>query len=80
MRAAWEASSSNLELGNRLSIYLKTEENQENLFLDGRSQDLPGAYWLLASSQAAKEYGNTLGSPNWVPYALLLAEARLNNI
>jgi hypothetical protein len=28
-RAAWEACSSNLEFGNRLSICLKTEENQK---------------------------------------------------
>jgi hypothetical protein len=51
-RAAWEACSSNFELGNHLSICLKTEENQENLCRDGRSRDLPDAYWLLASSPA----------------------------
>jgi hypothetical protein len=28
---------------NHLSICLKTEENQENLCRDGRSQDLPDA-------------------------------------
>jgi hypothetical protein len=33
-----------LELGKHLSIYLKTEENQENQCRDGRSQDLPDAY------------------------------------
>jgi hypothetical protein len=32
-----------LEFGNHLSICLKTEENQENLCRDGRSQDLPDA-------------------------------------
>jgi hypothetical protein len=47
-RAAWEACSINSELGNHLSICLKTEENQENLCRDGRSQDLPDAYWLLS--------------------------------
>jgi hypothetical protein len=43
-RAACKACSSNLELGNHLSICLKTEENQENLCRDGRSQDLRDAY------------------------------------
>jgi hypothetical protein len=47
-----EAHSGNSELGNHLSICLKTEENQENLCRDGRPQDLPDAYWLLASSPA----------------------------
>jgi hypothetical protein len=54
-RAVWEACNSNLEFGNHLSICLKTEENQENLCRDGRSQDLSAdAYWLLANSPANK--------------------------
>jgi hypothetical protein len=36
--------SSNLELGNHLNICFKTEEIQENLCRDGRSQDLPDTY------------------------------------
>jgi hypothetical protein len=31
-------------IGNRVVIWLKTEENQENLCLDGWSQDLPDAH------------------------------------
>jgi hypothetical protein len=33
-----------LEPGNHLRICLKTEEKQDNLCRDGRSQDLPDAY------------------------------------
>jgi hypothetical protein len=43
-----------MDPGNRLRVYLKTEETQENLCRDDRSQDLPEAYWLLASSWQAK--------------------------
>jgi hypothetical protein len=45
--AAWEARSSNLEVGTDLSIFL--HENKVNLCRDGRWQDLPDEYWLLAS-------------------------------
>jgi len=38
-----EACSSDF-LGNRLSICLKTKEKKENLYRDGRSQDLPYAF------------------------------------
>jgi hypothetical protein len=41
--ATWEACSVNLEKknGNHPSICSRTQENQENLCRDGRSQDLP---------------------------------------
>lgn len=35
-------------LGNHLSICLKTEKIQENLYRNGRSHDIPDAHWLLA--------------------------------
>jgi hypothetical protein len=48
--AAWGALSSKSKIEERLSFCLKTEENQEHLCRYGRSQDLPSAYSLLASS------------------------------
>ena len=43
------------DLANRLSIYCKTWENQENQPVppDGRSLDLPDSCWLLARTVCA---------------------------
>jgi hypothetical protein len=43
-RNAWDACSSDLELGNHLSICLKTEENEENICRDGQSRDFLDAH------------------------------------
>jgi hypothetical protein len=42
--SAWETRSSKMEIGNHLNIYLKTEENQENVCREARLQDLPDAH------------------------------------
>jgi hypothetical protein len=39
-----------LQIGNRLSICLKTEESQQNLCRDDLSQKFLVTYWLLAGS------------------------------
>jgi hypothetical protein len=60
MNLIWEGCISSWELGNHLRICLKTEENQEYLCRDGRSQGLPVTHWLLASSPANKRLWGTL--------------------
>jgi hypothetical protein len=44
--------SNTLEPGNHLRICSKSEENKENPCRNGRSQDLPDAYRILASTPA----------------------------
>jgi hypothetical protein len=44
-------------LGTVSAFAYETEENQENLCRDGRSQDLPDTHWLLASSLANRTVG-----------------------
>jgi len=55
-----------------LSTCLKTEENQENFDRGGRSQDLPVARWLLASSPANKTWKSPKVSPTNVAALLII--------
>jgi hypothetical protein len=49
-RAAWEACSATWNLGTNSAFALGSRKTTENLDRVGRSQDLPDANWLLASS------------------------------
>jgi hypothetical protein len=61
-RAAWEACSATWNLGTNSAFALGPRKITENLDRVGWSQDLPNAYWLLASSPAFK-YTSPNGSP-----------------
>jgi len=61
-----EACSSDF-LGNRLSICLKTQENQENLHRDGRSQEFSYAFWLQVSRPASERWKSNYVSLTRVP-------------
>ena len=52
--ASLNSEGLNLEIRNPFRICLKIEEKQENLCRDGRSQDLPGTYWLENNSVLTK--------------------------
>lgn len=75
--APWEAYCRNVELGSRLCIYLQTEENQESLWRDGRSQDIPN-FWLLREHCCRQK----LEIPQCFPYTcavlLLITEVTYN--
>jgi hypothetical protein len=58
-RAAWEACSATWNLATNSAFALRPR-NTENLDRDGRSQDLPGANSLLASSPASNTRALTL--------------------
>jgi hypothetical protein len=49
-RVAWEVYSATWNLGTNSAFALGPRKTTENLHRDGRSQDLPDANWLLASS------------------------------
>jgi hypothetical protein len=51
-RAAWEACSATWNLSTNSTFALGPRKTTENLYRVGRSQDLPDANWLLASSSA----------------------------
>jgi hypothetical protein len=61
--AAWEACSAMSNLDTNWAFALGLRKSTENLDRVGRSQDLPDAYGLLASSPAFK-----YASPNGSPY------------
>jgi hypothetical protein len=61
-RATWEAYSAMWNLGTNPAFALGPWKTTENLDRVGQSQDLPNAYWLLASSPAFK-YTIPNGSP-----------------
>jgi hypothetical protein len=53
-RAACEACNAAWNLGTNSTFALGSRKTTENLDRLGRSQDLPDANWLLASSPALK--------------------------
>lgn len=57
----------NLETGNPCRICLKTEEKEENLCQDGRSQGLPYTYWLETNSAITKTPKAPNISVTWEP-------------
>jgi hypothetical protein len=59
-RAAWEACSATWNLGTNSAFALGPRKTMENLDRIGRSQDLPDANWLLASSPALNTRALTL--------------------
>jgi hypothetical protein len=59
-RAAWEACSATWNLGTDSAFALGPRTTTKNLDRVGRSQDLPNANWLLASSPALNPRALTL--------------------
>jgi hypothetical protein len=59
-KAAWEACSATWNLGTNSAFALGPRKTTENLVQIGRSQDLPNADWLLASSPVLNPWTLTL--------------------
>jgi hypothetical protein len=64
-RAAWEACSTTWNFGTNSAFALGPRKTTGNLDRIGRSQDLPDANWLLASSPALNTRALTLFPYLW---------------